>query len=215
MQTLPPQDETKGIEPQFTEPAQPIRKVVSIAGNAAPVEPDVEIKTYEAPTPFSPGPFTIKEDKYIFDKSGVQIGHVQGPGDSEANAGLFVAAWELFTMLHEYTTTDRCTGHRAGESCRFCVAQNVIRRATGTPADRFPMLTWFAQYQEQQEIVAGYKRLYEQEREKVNQVALDIQERMFTMQAGLERLKATNPVRAEAWANAIAELGVVKGVLEE
>lgn len=164
--------------------------------------------------PFSSGPYTIQDEQFIFDRNGVQIGHVQGPGSAQANANLFATVWEALIMLHEYVSTDQCTDHPEGEQCKFCSSMNIIRRAMGQPDQQVPLLTWFGRFKEQQQIAQNYRDLFEKDRAKRNQVVSDIQHRIFSLSAKLERLRVPYPAEANAVAHAIAELTMFKAALE-
>jgi len=200
------------------EPALPAIKVVSITGVPAaapkPVEHYDDVIRFEQPMPFSRGPYR-KEGYGIYALDGTPIAGVAEGSEAEANGNLFAGAWEALTMLHEYVSTDRCSDHAEGETCRFCVSMNVIRRSMGEPDERVPLLTWFGRFKEQQQIAKNYKDLYEGFRKKVDQVALDIQERIFSLRAKLDRSKAAYPKDAKALGHAIAEISVIKAELEK
>ena len=92
---------------------------------------------------------------------------------------------------------------------------NVIRRSMGEPDEQVPLLTWFGRFKEQQQIAKNYKDLYDKERVHRNQVVADIQERIFTLQAKLDRMRVPYPTQAAALGNAIAEISLIKGELEK
>ena len=173
-----------------------------------------ELSDYDQPTPFSPGPYTT-DGVSIFARDGRQVGTLTGSPHGPANASLLATSWELFTMLHEYVSTDRCTSHPEGETCRYCVSMNVIRRAFGTPDEQVPLLTWFAQYKEQRQIRNGYKRLYEKEHAKIDRIRLNVQERILELGAKQDRVRDVFPDRSMDLASAVAELSMVMGALQE
>lgn len=173
-----------------------------------------ELSDYDQPTPFSPGPYTT-DGVSIFARDGRQVGTLTGSPHGPANASLLATSWELFTMLHEYVSTDRCTSHPEGETCRYCVSMNVIRRAFGTPDEQVPLLTWFAQYKEQRRIRAEYKKLYEKEHAKIDRTRLDVQERILELGAKQDRVRGIYPDRSMALASAVAELTMVMGTLQK
>jgi hypothetical protein len=113
------------------------------------------------------------------------------------------------------TKYDVAKGHREGETCRFCVSMNVIRRAFGDIDEQVPLLTWFAQYVEQRQIRGEYKKLYEQEHAKLDKVRRDVQERILELQAKQERVRSIFPDKATGYGNAVAELSVIKYALKE
>ena len=189
-------------------------KVVSITPNSKPVEMPDDVTRYEQPMPFSRGPY-VKRGYGIYALDGTPIAGVAEGSEAEANGNLFAGAWEALTMLHEYVSTDRCSDHAEGETCRYCVALNVIRRSMGEPDEQVPLLTWFGRFKEQQQIAKNYKDLYEAYREKVDRVAMDIQERIFTFQAKLDRSNAAYAKDAKALGHAIAEISVIKAELEK
>lgn len=167
-----------------------------------------QLSDYDQPTPFFAGPYTT-DGVSIFARDGRIIGAVHESSDRPANASLFAASWELVTMLHEYVSTDHCTNHPEGETCRFCVSMSVIRRAFGTPDQQVPLLTWFSQYKEQRQIRNGFKRLYEKEHAKIDMIRMNVQERILELGAKQDRLRYTFPDRCMALANAVAELSKV------
>ena len=210
------QDEAK--KAQKADKQMPAMKVVSITGaQVAAPKPIVEredVTRYEQPMPFSRGPY-VKRGYGIYALDGTPIAAVAEGSEAEANGNLFAGAWEALTMLHEYVSTDRCSDHAEGETCRFCVSMNVIRRSMGEPDEQVPLLTWFGRFKEQQQIAGNYKNLYEGYRKRVDQVAMDIQERIFTLQAKLDRMRTAYPGDAKALAHAIAEISVIKADLEK
>ena len=189
-------------------------KVVSITPNAKPVEMPDDVTRFEQPMPFSRGPY-LKRGYGIYALDDTPIAAVAEGSEAEANGNLFAGAWEALTMLHEYVSTDECTDHPEGEQCRFCTSMNVIRRSMGEPDEQVPLLTWFGRFKEQQQIARNYKALHEKREREVNEVIHDIQERIFTLQAKLDRSKAAYPKDAKALAHAIAEISVIKADLEK
>ena len=172
-----------------------------------------QLSDYDQPTPFSAGPYTT-DGVSVFARDGRIIGAVNESSFRPENASLFAASWELLTMLHEYVSTDRCTDHPEGETCRLCVSMNVIRRAFGTPDEQVPFLSWFAQYKEQRQIRSGYKRLYEGEHCKIDRIRLDVQERILELRAKQDRVRDVYPDRGMALGGAIAELSIVMSALQ-
>ena len=200
------------------ESALPAIKVVSITGVPAaapkPVEHYDDVTRFEQPMPFSRGPYR-KEGYGIYALDGSPIAGIAEGSEAGANGHLFAGAWEALTMLHEYVSTDQCTDHAEGDTCRFCVSMNVIRRSMGEPDEQVPLLTWFGRFKEQQQIAKNYKDLYDKERWHRYQVAADIQERIFTLRAKLDRMRVPYPTQAAALGNAIAEISLIKGELEK
>ena len=172
-----------------------------------------ELSDYDQPTPFSPGPYTT-DGASVFGRDGRQIGSVDGSHYGPANANLFATSWELFTMLHEYVSTDNCTAHREGETCRFCVSMNVIRRAFGDMDEQVPLLTWFGQFKEQRQIKERFRTEFEKAQLAETKFKAQLQERIFELEAKQERLRDVWPQQANALGTAIAELTVIKYALK-
>jgi hypothetical protein len=200
------------------KPAMPWAKVVSITGAPVPAPeasaPTDDVTKYEQPMPFSRGPYR-KAGYGILAQDGSLIATAAVCAESPDNGNLFAGAWEALNMLHEYTSTDKCTDHREGETCRFCVSMNVIRRSMGDPDQQVPLLTWFGRFKEQQTVAGSYKDLYEAHPNKVNQVCHDMQERIFTLESKIDRLRTSAPAQAVALANAVAEISIFKAALEK
>jgi len=192
------------------------KKVVSITGvpYLGPQEPSGDLTKHEQPMPFSRGPY-IKAGYSILAQDGSLVATAAVCAEASANANLLAGAWEALTMLHEYASTDACTDHPESETCRFCVSMNVIRRSMGEPDGQVPLLTWYARFKEQQQIAKSYKDLHEKRENEVNQVCHDIQERIFTLRAKLDRFRISSPTEAKALANSIAEISIIKAALEK
>jgi hypothetical protein len=189
-------------------------KLFQIPSKRKPADFCDYLKVEDLPQPFSPGPFKL-EGNDILALNGNLVAEVEPIASAPANGHLLASAWELYTMLVEYLSTDHCTSHPEGETCRFCVSLNVIRRALGTPDEVVPVLTYFAQFKEQRAIKEAYQKRYEAFRARVGEVALYAEERIFKLRAQIDTLEKQYPERAEVLAKGLSELMVVKVMLEK
>lgn len=171
------------------------------------------LKVEAEPGSFSAGPHSLRGEEVVA-LNGDSVALVYPRTEAPANGHLLASAWELYTMLSEYLATDHCTDHDEGETCRFCVSMDVIRRALGTPDEAYPVQTWFGMYREQRAIREAYQKRYERFRAKVSEIALHAEDRIFRLQAQITTLEKQYPERAAALAKGLGELMLVQTLLE-
>lgn len=164
--------------------------------------------------PHLSGPYSVNEEQFILAKNGMNIAFVDKSPQAPGHAALLAASWELLIMLHEYVSTDHCTGHPEHETCRYCSSMNVIRRAMNHPDEIVPLFTWFGKYKEQQQVVKAFQSRYETLSKKVSQVILDLEDRVTRLSARQTGLQIDHAEHAERAAWAVAELGQVHGELK-